>query len=171
MAPRTNGLQESFLPEAIFHEPGSVQEHSLRFATFGGAGSVRKARRPAPKRRRTIRHVPLSAKLDDDTNWRLTLYCGLTGYGVKDAVMTAANGFLSLGPYPKRLNPKSVREQAEATPFVQHDRRQTISIRVDPAFLEAIEQDADEMQISESAWVELALKKLFDHVRLPSKGD
>ncbi|MEU1883489.1 hypothetical protein ABZ470_39800 [Streptosporangium sp. NPDC020072] len=160
--------QEEIFPELTgFHDDDDAA-FRLQLLAPVFSGPARKGRSyTPPKRRRTVKLKVLSAKVDDETDWHLTLYFTLTGYGVKDAIVHAATGYLSMGPYPKRLNLQEVRTLASTVPFLRDQYKKPISVQVDPAFLELVEQSAAEEQVSKSAWVESALKAMFSHLRLP----
>lgn len=167
MASRNDSQQEVFDPRAvIFHEP-DPDKPVLREQPK----PQRTSEQPEPKRRRVLDPDILSAKLTNNTQWRLTLYCRISGYGVKDAVVKAATGFLGLGPYPTPFRLEVVRSYHGKVPFVAHERRKGISVRLDPELAERIRRDAADMQESESAWTELALTAFFNHMRLPSREE
>lgn len=130
-------------------------------------------------RARSITPEVLSAKISSNTQWRLTLYCRITGYGVKDAVTKAAMGRLGIGLYPPPLRKDAIKPAVDEVAFVQHARKPTISVQMrDPDLMRQIRQDVDQLnqgvgddddQVTMSSWTSDALDAFFNHLRLPSR--
>ncbi|WP_336214500.1 hypothetical protein [Nonomuraea sp. LPB2021202275-12-8] len=180
-------------PGVLFHEP-NPEEAGLTLAQAAQASPRKPAARKAraatsdkavgttPQdrkvRARKIEHEVLSAVISFDTQWRLSLYCKITAYGVKDAVTKAAMGRLGIGLYPRPLRADVIRAAVKDTPFVEGDTTPRISVQMrDPDLMEQIRQDVaglnsglgeDDREFTMSSWTADALVAFFNHLRLPS---
>jgi hypothetical protein len=181
MAARSNGE-----PVVLFHEPDpneaglSLAEATKAPGKKSAAQKTTAAKTPHERkvRSRKVGYETLSSVISFDTQWRLSLYCAITGYGVKDAVTKAAMGRLGIGLYPKPLRASQINAVIDDVPYVEGDTKPRISVQMrDPDLMEQIKRDiaalnsdldGDDREVTPSSWTADALVAFFNHLRLPS---
>ncbi|MEV4806833.1 hypothetical protein AB0K18_43135 [Nonomuraea sp. NPDC049421] len=176
-------------PMVLFHEPDPTEAGLSLAQATKSPGSTPASRTPSAasaktpherkKRARKVGHETLSSVISFDTQWRLSLYCAITGYGVKDAVTKAAMGRLGIGLYPKPLRASQINAVIDDVPYVEGDTTPRISVQMrDPDLMDQIRRDIEDLngdldddarQVTMSSWTADALDAFFNHLRLPSR--